>query len=418
MATAGPSKLRSVSDQTSSVFSSKSPSRSSSPGSTLASSVKEASITSGEVKEPEPDLPKALEDFSRVLSVPKALFHMYETYREWHFSFAPTQNLDALSMKLNEEKVLREKAEQQVRDLTQRLSSGVEPGPEIQPSEREPEGPEAEKVPALKRLSIKERDERRRELIENKENKPLEERFEALVDWSDQVQEDYLAAQDRNTLFFDDLGKASKKISKLKAKKKVLQADRARLENNLEQSRKQTASGRDSPLRTEGTKGKGVARQTTIAHDDESSMALSADPPKPPASQIDQENRLAELQRENERLRQENDEMRNTLEQPQNEDGQPDRPESHFNDANPEEIQIRSANPGVDVQGGLVEIGGITTGQDIVAPVMPVTPPATSETEVTLRFDPQRLLNNINRDSRSNSDDARRRRVGLKILLS
>ncbi|KAJ0130071.1 Uncharacterized protein HZ326_26826 [Fusarium oxysporum f. sp. albedinis] len=77
---------------------------------------------------------------------------------------------------------------------------------------------------------------------------------------------------------------------------------------------------------------------------------------------------------------------------------------------------MRSADPRVEDQGGDVEMGGITTGQDSTAPqdtetpAMPVTAPVTSETEVILGFDPQRHLNSIYRASRTNSDDARRRR--------
>ncbi|KAH7148046.1 hypothetical protein DER46DRAFT_639581 [Fusarium sp. MPI-SDFR-AT-0072] len=374
----------------SSVFSSKPPSRSSSPGSSVASSVKEVNVTDEEVQEPEPDLRKAPEHFSRVFSVPKALFDICETYREWHFSFAPTQNVHALLMQLNEETVRREKAERQVRDLTQLLISGAEPGPKIQPPEQEQKSPEVYKVPASKRLFIKDPDARRKELIENKENRPLQERFDALMDWSEEVEADIGAAQDRNTRFDDMLDKAGKDIRKLKDEKFSTQ--------------------------TEGSKGKGIACQTTMAHDDQSSMILGAGPLQPLASQIVQENRLAELQQENERLRQENDAMRSALEQHQNEDSPPEGPESQVNDGNPEEAQIRSADPGVEVQGGDVEMGGITTGQDstapqyIEAPLMPLTPPATSETEVILRFDPQRLLKSINRDSRTSSDNARRRR--------
>ncbi|KAI3579917.1 hypothetical protein IWW34DRAFT_819144 [Fusarium oxysporum f. sp. albedinis] len=362
---------------TSLVFSSTTPSepsRSCSPDSSPASSVKEASITGEDVKEPEPDLPKAPEHFTRAFSVPKALFQIYETYQGWHFSFAPTQNVHALVMELNSTKLQRDKAEQQVRDLTERLSSGTEPGLKIQPSEREERSSEVAKLPASKPTFLTEPDPRQREIIENKENKPLGERFKDLVDWS------YI----RNTVLDDELDKAGKDIRKLEAK--------------------------------ESSKGEGVACQTTMVHDDQSSMTLGTEPLQPPASQITQQNRLTELQQENERLRQENDEMRNALEQHQNEDSPPEGLESQALEAHSGEAQMRSADPRVEDQGGDVEMGGITTGQDSTAPqdtetpAMPVTAPVTSETEVILGFDPQRHLNSIYRASRTNSDDARRRR--------
>ncbi|KAJ9414663.1 hypothetical protein QL093DRAFT_2471431 [Fusarium oxysporum] len=400
----------------SSVFSSKSPSRSSSPVSSLASSVKEVNVTDEEVQDPEPDLPKAPENFSRAFGVPKALFQIYEDNREWHFSFAPTQNVHALVMELNEATLQRDKAEQQARDLTERLSSDTEPGLKIQPSEREERGSEIAKLPASKPTFLTELDPRQREIIENKENKPLEERFKDLVDWSYIVQGDWAAAQKRNTVLDDGLDKAGKDIRKLEAKESVLENDKKRLEIQLKQSRKRRTSGQDSSTQTEGSKGEGGACQTTMAHDDQSSMTLGTEPLQSPASQIPQENRLTELQQENEQLRQENDEMRNALEQHQNEDSPPEGLESQALGAHPEEAQMRSADLGVEVQGGDVEMGGITTGQDSTAPqdtetpAMPVTAPVTSETKVILGFDPQRHLNSIYRDSRTNSDDARRRR--------
>ncbi|KAJ4033338.1 hypothetical protein NW756_013083 [Fusarium oxysporum] len=404
---------------TSLVFSSTTPSepsRSCSPDSSPASSVKEASITGEDVKEPEPDLPKAPEHFTRAFSVPKALFQIYETYQGWHFSFAPTQNVHALVMELNETTLQRDKAEQQVRDLTERLSSGTEPGLKIQPSEREERSSEVAKHPASKPAFLTEPDPRQREIIENKENKPLEERFKDLVDWSYIVQGDWAAAQKRNTVLDDELEKAGKDIRKLEAKESVLENDKKRIEMQIKQSRKRRTSGQDSSTQTEGSKGEGVACQTTMVHDDQSSMTLGTEPLQPPASLITQQHRLTELQQENERLRQENDEMRNALEQHQNEDSPPEGLESQALEAHPGEAQMRSADPGVEVQGGDVEMGGITTGQDSTAPqdtetpAMPVTAPVTSETEVVLGFDPQRHLNSINRDSRTNSDDARRRR--------
>ncbi|EXM21705.1 hypothetical protein V3481_018303 [Fusarium oxysporum f. sp. vasinfectum] len=214
---------------TSLVFSSTTPSepsRSCSPDSSPASSVKEASITGEDIKEPEPDLPKAPEHFTRAFSVPKALFQNYETYQGWHFSFAPTQNVHALVMELNETTLQRDKAEQQVRDLTERLSSGTEPGLKIQPSEREERSSEVAKLPASKPAFLTEPDPRQREIIENKENKPLEERFKDLVDWSYIVQGDWAAAQKRNTVLDNELDKAGKDIRKLEAKESVLENDK------------------------------------------------------------------------------------------------------------------------------------------------------------------------------------------------
>ncbi|PNP78579.1 hypothetical protein FNYG_08058 [Fusarium nygamai] len=394
--------------------SSSGPSRPASPNSSPASSVQEDSIIDEEVKEPEPDLPKAPEHFIKVFSVPKALFNIYETYREWHFGFAPMQNVQALEMELKQANLKREKAEQQVRDLTERLSSVAEPGPKIQPSEPERKCSEVEKVTPAKLR--KERDARRRELIENSGNMPLEERFKELAGWSEKVEADIDAAQDRNTLLDDMLDKASRDIKKLKGEELSLKANRKVLEKQLELSRKQRISGHDSSTQTEGPKGEGVACQTTMARDDQKSITLRAEPVRPLAFRIVQENRLAELQRENDRLLQENEEMRNALEQPQSQDSPPEESESEINDATPEEAQIRSADAGVEVQSADVDMGGIATGQDsaapenIEAPVVPTIPPATSEAGEILRFNLGRVLSSINRDPISSSDDARRRR--------
>ncbi|KAF4436004.1 hypothetical protein FACUT_6775 [Fusarium acutatum] len=372
--------------------SSSGPSRSGSPTSSPASSVQEDSITDEEIKEPEPDLTKAPEHFKTVFSVPKALFHIDEDCRQWHFSFAPMQDVHVLVMELNEANLKPEKAEQQVRDLTQGSSSVAEPGPKIQPSERERKCPEVEKVTPAKLR--RKRCERRRQLIENPNKMPLDERFEELAKWSEDVEADIDAAQGRNTVLFDDLGKASQDISRLTDEKLSLKTSKEKLEKQLEESRK----------------------HTTIADDDQTSAVPSARPLQPLASQNDQENRLAELQRENERLRQENDEMRNALEQPQSQNSPPEEPESQINEATPEEAQLRSADAGVEVPSADVEMGGITTGQDstapkdIEAPVMPVTPPAAPEAEETLVLNPQLLLSSINRDSKSRSDNVRRRR--------
>ncbi|SCV50282.1 uncharacterized protein FFB14_11366 [Fusarium fujikuroi] len=348
--------------QTSSAFSSKSPSRSSSPDSSPASSVQEAGATAEKVKEPEPDLPKAPEHFSRAFGVPKALFDMYDTYHEWHFGFAPTQNVHALVMKFNEEKERREKAEQKVRSLTQLRNSVAQPGHNIRLSEREQTSSQVDKVSSPKGLFIKRRDPRLMELIENKENMQLDDRFDKLVDYSEQVEADIDAAQDRNTLLFDGLGKAGEKISKLEAEMMDLKVDKVRLEKILEQSRNQISSGQDSPLRTEGMKAEGGIRRTTMTHADKTSTVLKNERPRPLAFRANQDTRLAELQRENDRLRQENEEMRHALEQLQNEDNCPEEPESHTNDQYPEEEQVRSTEPEVEVQGADVKMGGITTG--------------------------------------------------------
>ncbi|KAK2668884.1 hypothetical protein RAB80_016264 [Fusarium oxysporum f. sp. vasinfectum] len=150
-----------------------------------------------------------------------------------------------------------------------------------------------------------------------------------------------------------------------------------------------------------------------MAHDDQSSVTLGTEPLQPPASQITQQNRLTELQQENERLRQENDEMRNALEQHQNEDSPPEGLESQALEAHPGEAQMRSADPGVEVQGGDVEMGGITTGQDSTAPqdtetpAMPVTAPVTSETEIQERTAMMLDADEIDDDVSSEDDQSR-----------
>ncbi|KAG7426352.1 hypothetical protein Forpi1262_v012841 [Fusarium oxysporum f. sp. raphani] len=359
---------------TSLVFSSTTPSepsRSCSPDSSPASSVKEASITGEDVKEPEPDLPKAPEHFTRAFSVPKALFQIYETYQGWHFSFAPTQNVHALVMELNETTLQRDKAEQQVRDLTERLSSGTEPGLKIQPSEREERSSEVAKHPASKPAFLTEPGPRQREIIENKENKPLEERFKDLVDWSYIVQGDWAAAQKRNTVLDDELEKAGKDIRQLEAKESVLENDKKKSKCNSNRAANGGPLAKTALHRLKVQKARGSPVKLRWH------MMTKAP--------------LTELQQENERLRQENDEMRNALEQHQNEDSPPEGLESQALEAHPGEAQMRSADPGVEVQGGDVEMGGITTGQDSTAPqdtetpAMPVTAPVTSETEIQER---------------------------------
>ncbi|KAF5567272.1 hypothetical protein FNAPI_736 [Fusarium napiforme] len=387
-----PSRHRRYS-RTSSVSSSKSssgPSRPCSPDSSSASSVQEVSIADEEVKEPEPDLPKAPEHFKRAFSVPKALFDIYETSREWHFGFAPMQNVHALVMALHQANLKRENAEQQVRDLTQRLRSVAEPGREIQPSEHEFSKIENVTPAKLRRK----RCARRKELIEHPGNISLKERFEKLAGWSEEVEADIDAAQDRNTLLFDQLGEAGKDIKRLEDEKLSLKDNKEKLEKQLEQSRK----------------------DSTMADDVRTSPVPGFRPLQDPASQIIQENRIAELQREIERLRQENDEIRNALEQPQSQDSPSEKLEEQTNDATPEEAQLRSADAGVEVPTTDVEMGGIMTGQDsttpqdIETPVMPVAPPAAPEAEETVVLYPQRLLNSVNRHPRASSDKARRGR--------
>ncbi|KAF5544688.1 hypothetical protein FPHYL_10959 [Fusarium phyllophilum] len=367
-------------------------SRSRSPDNSPASSVQEVSITDEEVKDPEPDLPKAPEHFERAFSVPKALFDIYETSREWHFGFTRGQNVQVLLVQLNQANLKREKAEQQVRDLTQRLSSIAESGPKIQPSERERKCPEGEKVtPSNLR---RKRCARLKELIENPSNIPLEKRFEKLAGWSEEVEADIDAAQDRNTLLFDELGEAGKDIKRLEDERLSLKDNKEKLEKQLEQSRK----------------------ESTMADDVRTSAVPGAKLLQSLASQNDQKNRLAELQRENDRLREENDEMRNAREQFQSQDSPSEGPEIRTYDANPEEAQLRSADAGVEAPSADVEMGGITAGQDCTAPQdievpeMPMTPPAAPEAEETLVLYPQRLLNSINRRPRTSSDDARRGR--------
>ncbi|KAF5963262.1 hypothetical protein FBULB1_13524 [Fusarium bulbicola] len=345
----------------SSLKSSSGPSRPCSPDSSPVSSVREVSITDAEVKESEPDLPKAPEHFTRAFSIPKTLFDIYETSQEWHFGSTPMQNVHALKMEHNEANLKREKTEQQVRDLTQRLSSVAEPGPKIQSSESERKCSEEANVTFSKLR--RERDARLIELIEKKGKIPLKKRFEELVDWCQEVEADIDAAQDRNMLLFDELGEASKDITRLENEKCSLEANNEKLEKQLEQSRK----------------------QTTVVDDDQTSAVPIAKPPQSLDPQNDQENRLAELQRENERLRLENDEMRNGFEQPQSQDSPPEEPETQLNDVTPEDAQAWSADLGVEVQGADANIGSITAGQDSVGPqdievtVIPVTPPATSE---------------------------------------
>ncbi|RBA15617.1 hypothetical protein FPRO05_12224 [Fusarium proliferatum] len=401
---------------TSLAYSSKSssvPSRSCSPDSSPASSIQEESINDEEIKEPEPDLPKAPEHFERVFSVPKAIFEIYETYREWHFGFAAKQNVHVLMMRLNQANLKLEKAEQEVRALTQRLSSIAEPEPKIQPSKREQNSEVQKATPSRLR---KKRDARRRELIENKYNKPLKERFEELAGWSEKVEADIDAAQDRNTFLDDMLHKAGRDIRKLQGEKLSLEANKGELQKQLEQSLQKMISRHDSSTQTEVPKDEAVACQTTMAHDDQTSVTSGDGPVQPLALQVTQDDRLAELQRENDRLRQENEEMRNAIEQRQGQDSSLEGSESRVLEVQPEEAHTGDEDPEAQVQGANVEMGGITTGDDSTAsenieiPVIPVTPPVTSEAEETLVFYPLRYLNNINRDPGTSSDIARHRR--------
>ncbi|KAF5681338.1 hypothetical protein FDENT_8109 [Fusarium denticulatum] len=506
-----PSRHRRYS-RTSSVSSSKSssgPSRSRSADSSPVSSVQEVSITEAEAKESAPELPKAPEHFTRAFSIPKTLFEIYETSQEWHFGLAPMQNVQALGTELNQANFERQKAEQQVRDLTQRLSSVAEPGLKIHSSESDRKCSEVARVTPSKLR--KERDARLMELIENKGNMPLEERFEELVGWSQRVEADIDAAQDRNTFLDDLLGKAGRDKSKLQGETLLLKANKEKLEKQLEQTRKlttmahndqtaaapsakplrslasqndqenrlaelqrenerprqennemrnalkqpqsqdspeeepesqlkdatpeeaqesreerfdreldacvvQKASVQGSSSQTEASKGKEIACRTTVAHNDQRSMTLGIWPPQPLASNISQENSIARLQWENERLRKENQRLRNALEQHQNENSRPEGPETQHSNVSSEEAQVRNADPRAEIQDTDVEMGGVTAGQDsaaqlnIEAPVVPTIPPETSEAGEILRFNLQRFLSSINRDPISSSDDAGRRR--------
>ncbi|EXL92983.1 hypothetical protein NOF04DRAFT_14379 [Fusarium oxysporum II5] len=232
--------------------------------------------------------------------------------------------------------------------------------------------------------------------LQNTANKPIEPEHQAVPPQQPRIVMTDAAIQaveqhDENILLDELPDQTIKDSGALEVTIQELTGDKERLEKQLEVCIKQNASGRDSSTQTEGTR----------------------------ASRTDHENRLADKS-ENNVNRQENTERRSALEQPQNEDSPPEEPESQVSDANPEEAQIRSTDPGVEVQGADVEMGGITTGQDSPAPqdiamendapAMPATPPARLETEVILRFDLQWHLNSISRDSRTNSDDARRRR--------
>ncbi|KAF5231487.1 hypothetical protein FANTH_13399 [Fusarium anthophilum] len=357
----------------------------------------------------------------------------------------------------------------------------------------------------------KERDARLLELIENKGNIPLEERFEELVGWSQKVEADIDAAQDRNTFLDDLLDKAGREQSKLQGETLSLKADKEKLEKQLEQSRKlttmahndqtaaapsakplrslashndqenrlaelqrenerprqennemrnalrqpqsqdslqeepesqlkdvtpeeaqelreerldreldvsaiQKASVQGSSSQTEASKGKEIACPTTVAHNDQRSMTLGIWPPQPLDSNISQENSIARLQWENERLRKENQRLRSALKQHQNENSRPEGPESQHSNASSEEAQVRTADPRAEIEDADVEMGGVTAGQDsaaqlnIEAPVVPTIPPDTSEAGEILRFNLQRFLSSINRDPLASSDDARRRR--------
>jgi hypothetical protein len=300
------------------------------------------------------------------------------------------RNVHAVVMALHQANLEREDAEQQVRDLTQRLRSVAEPGPEIQPPEREISERENVTPAKLRRK----RCARRKELIENPGNIPLKTRFEKLAGWSEEVEADIDAAQDRNTLLFDQLGEAGKDIKRLEDEKLSLKDNKEKLEKQLEQSRK----------------------EGTMADDVRTSPVPDVRPLQDPASQIVQENRIAELQREIERLRQENDEIRNAFEQPQSQDNPPEKLEEQINDATPEEAQLRSADAGIEVPTTDVDMGGITTGQDSTAPqdietpAMPAAPPEAPEAEETVVLYPRRLLNSVNRHQRASSDKARRGR--------
>jgi DNA repair exonuclease SbcCD ATPase subunit len=205
---------------------------------------------------------------------------MYETYREWHFSFAPKRNVQVLLMHLDEEKSRREKTEQQVRDLVECLSSGAQPGTEIQPP----------------------RQERK---VYNKEKKSLEEMYEEKRALSDELQQDLQASQANNFQLDNILHQSGKDSRALQAIIRELESEQERLEKQLEKCRNQKVSRRDSYTQTEVVNDEGIASQTTMANDDQSLVISRANPMPPPTSQSGQEDKIAELQRENDRLRQE-----------------------------------------------------------------------------------------------------------------
>ncbi|CVL07450.1 uncharacterized protein FMAN_14368 [Fusarium mangiferae] len=145
---------------------------------------------------------------------------------------------------------------------------------------------------------------------------------------------------------------------------KIQEFGEERLDRKIEVCVKQEDSGQGSSSQTKASKGKGIARETTMAQNEQSSMTRDFELLQPLASNIPQGNGFAGLQyenerlrRENERLRRENDEMRNTLEQHQIEDSRPEGPESHHSHASPEETQVWNTNPGAEVEDADVEMG-------------------------------------------------------------
>ncbi|KAF5716149.1 hypothetical protein FMUND_6492 [Fusarium mundagurra] len=150
-----------------------------------------------------------------------------------------------------------------------------------------------------------------------------------------------------------------------------------------------------SSSQTAASKGKGIACQPTMSHDEQSPMTLHVGQLQPIASNTPQEYRISELQWVIQPLRCENDEMRNALNQYRNDDSRSEGPESQLSDASPEEVQARNTDPKTKVQDADVEMGGLTAGQhstaqqSIEAPVVPAIPPATSEAGEILRFNLQ-----------------------------
>ncbi|KAF5710327.1 hypothetical protein FGLOB1_5543 [Fusarium globosum] len=145
---------------------------------------------------------------------------------------------------------------------------------------------------------------------------------------------------------------------------KIQEFGEERLDRKIEVCIKQEDSGQGSSSQTKASKGKGIARETTMAQSEQSSMTRDFELLQPLAFNIPQGNGFAGLQyenerlcQENERLRRENDEMRNTLEQHQLEDSRPEGPESHHGHASPEETQIWNTNPGAEVEDADVEMG-------------------------------------------------------------
>ncbi|KAF5649622.1 hypothetical protein F52700_518 [Fusarium sp. NRRL 52700] len=254
---------------------------------------------------------------------------------------------------------------------------------------------------------------------DNTENKPIKPEHQAALPQPPRVSmtdpEVPAVEQPDEHILFDELPNQKTKASGA-LEERIPECREEMLHKKLEMCAKQKASGQGSSSQTETSKGKGIACQTTMAHNDQGSMTLGIGSLQPRASNIDQQKSIAALQWENERLRQENQRLRNALEQHQSEDRSPNGADIQPSDASPEEAQVRNTDPRVEIQDADMEMGGITAGQhsaaqqNTEAPVVPTIPPARSEAGEILRFNLQRFLSSVNRDPIPSSDDARRRR--------